>query len=78
MISVDSHAVERMLSERGATAACPSCERNDWLTLPGGRSVELPLSDEAGVLPDVIALACRQCGFLRLHVDPETAFDSPR
>jgi hypothetical protein len=78
MISVDSHAVERMLAGRGATAACPSCDRNDWLTLPSGWTVEFPLSDGAGVVPGVIALACRQCGFLRMHVDPSSAFDSLR
>jgi hypothetical protein len=76
MISVDSNAVERMLMEHGATASCPSCKRNDWVTLAGGWTAELPLTGGAGVVPDVIALACRQCGFLRLHVDPDTAFDA--
>ena len=52
-----------MLAERGATAT--------W-----GWTVELPLSDGAGVVPAVIVLACRRCGFPRLHVDPEAAFDS--
>jgi hypothetical protein len=75
VISVNSPSVERMLAQRGATIACPSCGENAWLTLPAGWTLEIPVSDSAGVLPDVLALACRQCGFLRLHVDPATAFD---
>ena len=74
-MSVSSAAVERMLAERGATAACPSCGENDWLTLPDGWTVELPVSDNAGSIPEVLALGCRHCGFLRLHVDPTRAFD---
>jgi hypothetical protein len=75
MMSVDADSVQRMLWERGATATCASCGRNDWLTLPGGWTVELPVSEGAGSIPDVIVLGCRHCGLLRLHVDPATSFD---
>ncbi len=72
---MDGKSVEEMLRARGATGSCPSCGRDDWLSLPDGWTLALPLSDDIGVLPDVIAIGCRQCGFLRLHVDPASAFD---
>ena len=75
MMSVDTESIEQMLLVHGATAACSSCGRNGWLTLPGGWTIELPLSDNAGSVPSVIAIACRHCGFLRLHVDAGTGFD---
>jgi hypothetical protein len=65
---------------RGKAMACPSCGYDDWnevrdvtylMVTAGDDGSESPAPEDQGlgVLP-ILALDCRNCGYLRLHLDP--------
>jgi hypothetical protein len=61
-----------------ADGHCPSCGHNEWVTVPDDWTVELPLRDRRGVVPEVFLFGCGHCGFLRMHVDVVAGVDAAR
>jgi hypothetical protein len=68
---MDERELSNILVSRGADAACPACEADNWtamkptdldLAIPG----EQPDGRKVIGLP-VVPLICLQCGFVRLH-----------
>jgi predicted RNA-binding Zn-ribbon protein involved in translation (DUF1610 family) len=70
--------VANLLTERGVSAKCPSCGKNEWdafgalgnlhvvlqAATPGD---ELVQGESRGAFLSAYAFTCHNCGFVRLH-----------
>lgn len=65
----DPKRLRDILNARGVRLECPSCGHTEWAPLD--TNVVLPSSapqpgfDATG--PECLAIACKHCGFVRLH-----------
>jgi len=61
--------LREILNSRGVRLECPSCGHREWAPLD--RNVVLPSSGMQPGLeaegPECLAIACKRCGFVRLH-----------
>jgi hypothetical protein len=60
----NTHELVALVSEQSApgTGECPNCVNNDWI----GLSEPVSLPGPTKSFP-CVALACKTCGFIRLH-----------
>ena len=63
----DASAMER-LRERAGDSSCSVCGASDWEPVKEGRAITfLSFAPKEDPRVEVLALACRNCGYLRFH-----------